>query len=64
MEGRNKNVARTAGLEVEGDDATAENEYTLPNSNSERKPPNSLLGRRNTGNNLYIKIPSVPKESE
>lgn len=42
--------------------AVAEDEDTFPESSAEdtstARPSNSLLGRRNTGNNLYIKIPS------
>lgn len=43
-----------AGEAVENEDDT----FPGDSSSGEKRPAKSLLGRRNTGNNLYIKIPS------
>lgn len=58
-------VKREGGLAAATSEAISENEDTFPaesSSEAKRQPGNSLLGRRNTGNNLYIKIPSNATE--
>lgn len=53
-------AAKTAQVEEEAE----ENEDTFPKSSGRTRSGNSLLGRRNTGNNLYIKIPANELESQ
>lgn len=49
----------TVSIEVEDEDTFAE---SSSGANSGARPVNHLLGRRNTGNNLYIKIPANEPE--
>lgn len=75
---KDKRVKKVADVEVQREggerslatatttsEAISENEDTFQaesSSEAKRQPGNSLLGRRNTGNNLYIKIPSIDVE--
>lgn len=58
---RDKSAEETARVEIV---EAAEREDTFPQPSAEAKSGNSLLGRRNTGNNLYIKIPANEPDSQ